>query len=60
MNVNRVHIRFTEDVSIEQDDLRLRGVNITDYEIASFSYDAATFTATWTFTSCQSALKTSQ
>lgn len=51
MNVNRVHIRFTEDVSIEQDDLRLRGVNITDYEIASFSYDAATFTATWTFTS---------
>lgn len=50
-NLNRISIRFTEDVSVAADDLAVRGVTIPTYAraaIGGFSYDAATFTATWT------------
>jgi hypothetical protein len=43
-------ISFSKDVNIDKTDLALIGVNVASYDIAgsSFSYDAATFTATWT------------
>jgi len=48
-NLNTLTVRFTEHVIVAQDHLALRGVNTTEAGIAGFSYDPATFTATWTF-----------
>ncbi len=42
-----VKVRFSEDVLVNQDDMRLRGVNVEDYDVAGFTYDPVTFTATW-------------
>jgi hypothetical protein len=50
VNLNRLSIRFSEDVVVAQDDLVVHGVNVASYGIAGFGYDAATFTATWTLT----------
>jgi hypothetical protein len=51
-NLDRISMRFTEAVSVGQNDLRLWGVNVQDYRqevgIQSFQYDPLTFTATWT------------
>ena len=48
LGVNQVSIQFDEDVNVQQDDLTITGVNRTTYATTAFSYDAATFTATWT------------
>jgi hypothetical protein len=48
-NLNRVKVRFSEDVFVQAGDLRLFGVNVAEYLPSDFSYDAATFTATWTY-----------
>ncbi len=48
INSDQVKIRFNEAVNVTQGDLSLRGVNVSDYAFSSFSYDPATFTATWT------------
>ena len=51
MNVDKVSIRFTQDVAIEEDDLSVRsalpglGYGTTP---ATFTYDPSTYTATWT------------
>jgi hypothetical protein len=53
-NVDTISIGFSEDVDVEEGDLALWGVNVADYVAqvgfapGSFSYNSATFTATWT------------
>jgi hypothetical protein len=48
-NLNRLHVRFSEDVSVQREDLAVLGVNVPAYALAdAFAYDPATFTATWT------------
>jgi hypothetical protein len=52
-NVNQVSITFSKDVQVQKDDLSVRGTNVPNYAFApgatGFAYDAATRTATWTF-----------
>jgi len=48
VNLDQVKITFSEDVSVEQGDLAIHGVAVSQYAVAGFSYDAAGFTATWT------------
>lgn len=47
-NVNRVKVRFSEDVVVGQHDMLLAGTGMPSYAIGGFGYDPATFTATWT------------
>ena len=57
-NVDRVRVVFSEHVIVQQADLAVRGVNTPSYAFKSdtatndasdgFTYDPATFTATWT------------
>jgi hypothetical protein len=47
-NIDLVRITFSEDVTIAAADLSISGVNTTAYAFDGFSYDANTFTATWT------------
>ena len=47
-SVDRITLRFDSDVSVDRDDLLVRGVNIPTYAFADFSYDPASRTATWT------------
>ncbi|HEY1603597.1 MAG TPA: hypothetical protein VGG64_28610, partial [Pirellulales bacterium] len=48
--LNQIRIVFNENVNVQQNSLVLSGVNVGNYSFSSFSYDAATFTATWTLT----------
>jgi hypothetical protein len=48
-NVNQIRFVFDEDVSVEQGDLEVFGVNEATYAFEAFSYDAASHAATWTF-----------
>jgi len=48
-NVDQIIVRFNEHVSVQRDDLLLRGVNTPTYAIAGFNYDPATLIAQWTF-----------
>lgn len=50
-NVNKVSVRFSEAVTVTQDDLLVTGAAATlyDYAPGGFAYDAGTRTATWTF-----------
>src|SRR5437762_1237892 len=52
LGINRISIRFTEDVSVVSGNLQLLGSNVASYGInaAGFSYDKGTFTATWALT----------
>ena len=47
-NVNRIHVRFSENVSIGAAALSLGGVNTASAGVTSFAYDSSTFVATWT------------
>jgi hypothetical protein len=49
INLNQVSITFNEAVNVAQGDLSVSGVSQPSYAIGGFSYNAATFTATWTF-----------
>jgi len=49
-NANKIFISFSEDVSIQQSDLSLEGVNVPSYAFSDFSYDSASRTAAWTLT----------
>jgi hypothetical protein len=49
INLNQVNITFNEAVNVAQGDLTVDGVNTPSYTISNFSYNATTFTATWTF-----------
>jgi hypothetical protein len=46
-NLNRISIRFSENVLVAIDDMTLAGVNAAGYDVVSFVYDRVTFTATW-------------
>lgn len=46
-NVNQIQVAFSEDVNVQQSSLVLTGVGGA-YAISGFSYNASTFTATWT------------
>ena len=50
--IDRISIRFNENVTVTQGDLQLSGVAVVDYAFmppaqGGFSYDPVTFTATW-------------
>jgi hypothetical protein len=47
INIDRISIRFSEDVEVQRDDLTLAGISEDRYSFADMTYDAATFTATW-------------
>jgi hypothetical protein len=49
-DIDQIKVVFSDDVIIDQGDLKLAGVNLTTYDVAggTFSYDSATYTATWT------------
>src|SRR5262249_22991652 len=51
-NIDRLSVRFTKNVNVAADDLQLFGANTASYTLpaAGFSYDPATFTATWSIT----------
>ena len=46
-NIDQISIVYSEDVAIDANDVRLAGVNVTDYGF-TFSYDASGTTATLT------------
>jgi hypothetical protein len=47
-NIDQVHIRFSEDVYVDEADLSLSGVNAVAYEFSDFHYDPIGHVATWT------------
>jgi hypothetical protein len=49
INLNRISLRFGEDVDLAAGAVKVYGVNVAQYA-GGFTYDAATFTATWTLT----------
>jgi hypothetical protein len=55
--IDQVTVRFSEAVAVAADDLAVGGVSIAGYGISGFTYDPATFTATWTLTRAVSADK---
>ena len=46
-NIDRISVRFSEDVQVDQADLALAGMNQASYAFSGMSYDASTHTATW-------------
>ena len=46
-NLDRISIRFSEDVDVDREDLRLLGIKQASYSFADMKYDAASQTATW-------------
>ena len=46
--IDRVAVQFDRDVNVTQADLVLTGVNVAQYTVTGFTYDAATDIATWT------------
>ena len=48
--INQIEVVFSENVQVDQSDLLLTGVNVPSYNVSggTFSYNPATFTATWT------------
>jgi len=47
-NLDRIKIKFSDDVEIQAADLSLTGKNTTSFAFAGFFYDPQTCTATWT------------
>lgn len=47
-NLNRVSITFDQNVQVDQADLGVRGIRVSNYPVTAFAYDAASRTATWT------------
>ena len=49
-NIDEIKVTFNENVTVDQTDLMLEGVNTPSYNVAggTFAYNSATFTATWT------------
>jgi hypothetical protein len=60
-NLSRIAIRFSENVVVNADDLSLFGVSTPDFAAAlaagSFTYDSASFTATWSLATSMGADK---
>jgi hypothetical protein len=49
INLDTISIGFSENVAVTQNSLGVFGVNVLSYVSSGFSYNATTFTATWTF-----------
>jgi len=49
--LDTVSVRFSEHVTVRQNDLTITGVNLAVYEFAAFQYDVSSKTATWTLKS---------
>ncbi len=47
-NVNQIKLTFNEDVAVGQSDLTVTGVNVAQYGVVGFVYDADSQTAVWT------------
>ena len=49
-NIDEITVTFNENVTVDQTDLMLEGVNTPSYNVGggTFAYNAAAFTATWT------------
>jgi len=47
-NVDKISIKFSEDVVVQASDLCVSGVNTVCYAFSGFTYDSNTYTATWT------------
>ena len=45
--LDHVIVRFSEDVQVGIGDLAVTGISLGHYDIASYTYNPATFTATW-------------
>jgi uncharacterized delta-60 repeat protein len=48
--LDRITIRFDQDVTVKAGDLTVTGSNVAAYGVRDFSYDPATRSATWTLT----------
>jgi hypothetical protein len=46
-NLDQVSISFDKPVSLDKEDLVIRGISVPSYSIVGFRYDAASHTATW-------------
>lgn len=46
--VNVIRVQFSENVSVQSNDIGIRGINVANYSVSSFSYNSATFIASWT------------
>jgi hypothetical protein len=57
INLNQVNITFNQPVNVARGSLTINGVNTPNYTISNFSYNATTFTATWTLGSSTGADK---
>jgi len=55
--LNQIKVHFSEGVVVQQADLVLHGINTPTATSNGFNYDAASFTATWTFAGALSADK---
>ncbi len=49
--MNEIEIVFSKNVTVTESDLQVVGVNNASYSFSGFSYNATTFTATWTLAS---------
>jgi len=47
IDIDLIQIVFSKDVTVQQGDLSLAGVNVPAYAFSGFSYDANGLTATW-------------
>ena len=47
-NLNQIKLTFNEDVAVGQQDLQVSGVNVSQYGVNGFMYDADSRTAIWT------------
>jgi hypothetical protein len=47
-NLDQLSLRFDEDARVGLASLPIPGINVAAYTVSGFSYDPATFTATWT------------
>ena len=56
-NLDQVIVVFSEETTVEQEDLVLYGVAVPEYAVTGFGYDQDTLTATWTFAAAAQADK---
>jgi hypothetical protein len=47
-SVNQISIAFSDDAQADAGDLEVRGVNVADYPVTGYAYNAAARTGTWT------------
>jgi hypothetical protein len=47
-NLNQIQITFSGPVNVQESSLMVTGLNVAQYAFSGFSYNALTYTATWT------------